>query len=78
MQNSHIFRSAKSINEELSILPDAALRIGLFIHNTDVSQDEWLNPLAAYLKSRGFVTIGITTPASSGKCDLSEAEFNVF
>lgn len=75
MQNSHIFRSAKSINEELSILPDAALRIGLFIHNTDVSQDEWLNPLAAYLKSRGFVTIGITTPASSGKCDLSEAEF---
>lgn len=71
---SHIYPSAKGINEKLKQLYDANLIIGFFIHNADVSQDEWLNPLAAFLKSKGHTTIGITTPASAGKCDLSNAE----
>lgn len=74
MSTCKIFRTAKSINEKLISLPGAALKIGLFIHNVDVSQDEWLNPLAAHLKNKGFTTVGITTPTSSKKCDLSEAE----
>lgn len=67
--------TARELDNMLDEFTPTSLVIAFFINNVDVSQDEWLNPLAKFLKNKGFVTVGITTPTSAGKCDLSQAEF---
>lgn len=62
-----------SLQEMLATVPADALVVGLYIHSTEVSQDEWLNPLARRLQDAGFVTIGLCTPQSVGKCRLDAA-----
>lgn len=76
MVDNQIYRSAKSLNGALSTLPASAFTVAFFINNTDTSQDEWLNPLAAYLGQKGFVTIGIKTPNSMDKCNLDSAQYH--
>lgn len=61
------------LQEMLAALPPEAVVIGLYVNSTAVTQDEWLNPLAERLRGAGFVTIGICTPGSKGKCRLDGA-----
>ena len=68
MPGNQIYKSAESLNAALSTLPENAFTVAFFISNTNVSQDEWLNPLADYLGRNGFATIGIKTPESENKC----------
>lgn len=74
-KNSQIFTNVQSLNECLSSLPKDAFVVAFFMHIVNVSQDEWLDPLAEYLNEKGFVTIGIKTPLSIDKCDLSSAKY---
>lgn len=48
----------------------AKLVVGFFINNASISQDEWMDSLAAALKKMGFFTIGLMTRESQGKCRL--------
>lgn len=48
----------------------AKLVVGFFINNASISQDEWMDSLAAALKKMGFFTIGLMTRESQGKCKL--------
>lgn len=66
---------AKSLHTLFTQLPHDTFIVGLFINLFDVSQDEWLNPLARTLNAKGFTTIGITTPQSTDKCDLSSTQY---
>lgn len=76
MNGNQIHRSAKSLNEALSTLPENAFAVALFIDDTNVSQDEWLNPLAEFLGQRGYSTVGIKTPNSLDKCNLDSAQYH--
>lgn len=61
------------LQEVLANLPPNAFVAGFFISFANVSQDEWLNPLAGYLQERGFVTVALLTPRSLEKCNLDQA-----
>lgn len=75
MDDNQIYKSAESLNAALSTLPENVFTVAFFISNTNVYQDEWLNPLADYLGRNGFATIGIKTPESENKCCLDSAQF---
>lgn len=60
---------------QLSALPKDAFAVGFYIHNTNISQDEWMNPLALYLHKKGFVTVGIQTPVSIGVSKLEHMDY---
>lgn len=75
MPGNQIYKSVESLNAVLSALHENAFTVALFINNTNVSQDEWLNPLADYLGQNGFVTIGIKTPESENNCCLDSAQY---
>lgn len=65
---------ARELMEKLSALPLDQLVVGLFVDNMDTSQDEWLNPLAAFLSEAGFVTVGLIGPGAAGKANLDKAD----
>lgn len=69
-----MIRNINTLNYQLSSLPKESFVVGFFIHNVTTSQDEWLNPLAAFLREKGFITVGIKTPFSEDKCNLGSAE----
>lgn len=75
MNGNQIHKSAETLNATLSALPEKAFTVAFFINNTETSQDEWLNPLAAYLGQNGYITVGIKTPNSQDKCNLDSAQY---
>lgn len=67
--------NSQNLHELLVHLPRETFVVALFMHSLEAGQDEWLNPLAKALAAKGFVTIGIKTPQSADKCDLSLAQY---
>lgn len=65
--------TCEQLKARLASLPQDTLVVGLFINFANVSQDEWLNPLAGYLRKHGYVTIGLMTERSAAKCKLDQA-----
>lgn len=70
-----MFRDAAALDAALAALPQDAFVVAFFLHALQVSQDEWMAPLARHLRKAGFVTVGITTPQSAGQCRLDGPEY---
>lgn len=70
-----VFRDAAALDAALAALPPDAFVVAFFLHALQVSQDEWMDPLARHLRTAGFVTVGITTPRSEGQCRLDAPEY---
>ena len=68
MAGRDIFRDVAALNAALTALPPDAFVVAFFIHALQVSQDEWMEPLARHLREAGFVTVGVTTPESAERC----------
>ena len=60
MAGRDIFRDVAALNAALTALPPDAFVVAFFIHALQVSQDEWMEPLARHLREAGFVTVGVT------------------
>ena len=70
-----IFRDVSALNAALASLPPDAFVVAFFLHGVQVSQDEWMDPLARHLREAGFVTVGVTTPQSAALCRLDAPEY---
>ena len=75
MAGRDIFRDVAALNAALTALPPDAFVVAFFIHALQVSQDEWMEPLARHLREAGFVTVGVTTPESAERCHLDAPEY---
>lgn len=60
----------KRLANFLANLPAEAFVVAFYINNANNSQDEWMNPLAEYLREKGFFVIGIISESAKGKCRL--------
>lgn len=69
------FRNVCALNAALAALPRDAFVVAFFLHGVQVSQDEWMEPLARHLRERGFVTVGVTTPESAARSRLDSPEY---
>lgn len=70
-----IFRDVSALNAALAGLPPDTFVVAFFLHSLQVSQDEWMEPLARHLRAAGFATVAITTPQSAAHCRLDATEF---
>lgn len=66
-------RSFTELRQWLADLDDNEFVV-CFLINSPTTQDEWMNPLAAYLNNNGFRTIGLFTANIIKKCKLTETQ----
>lgn len=52
-----------------------SLVVAIYQNSVNVSQEEWLDPLAAHLRSEGFVTIGLIGERIRDQISFDEPEF---
>lgn len=74
-QKENIFRDVSALNLALAALPRDTFVVAFFLHGVQISQDEWMNPLACHLREAGFVTLGVTTPESAPRSHLDAPEY---
>ncbi|WP_165064760.1 hypothetical protein [Desulfovibrio sp. ZJ200] len=51
--------------------------VGFYIGNTQVSQDEWMNPLALELRRRGYAVVGLLAREAVGAARLDGTELTL-
>lgn len=67
MENGNVCACGKTLDfaglqQSLAALPKNRFVVCLYGSNGKFGQIEWMDPLAAYLREKGFVTVGITGP----------------
>lgn len=73
-----IFQGIDELNSHLASSRDGMRNIAFFISSTDLSQDEWLDPLAKSLRQADYNTIALIAPDAIGRCKLINAEYLAF
>lgn len=52
----------QNLQQTLSALSPDVFVVAFYVNNTNVSQDIWMNPLAARMRAAGYLTVAICTP----------------
>lgn len=64
-----------ALQQELSALPQDKFVVCFYDRNGKHGQIEWMDALAARLRERGFVTVGLTSPGHSGKMRFGATDY---
>lgn len=68
------FSDEKKLADFLANIHHDTFVVAFYINNINNSQDEWMNPLAEYLKGKGYIVLGIISRKAAGKCQLNSAD----